>query len=122
MKKILLIEDEHYLQKSFKEFFKDKKYKIISAFDGETGLDFAKKEIPDLILLDIILPKINGLDVLKKIKETPETKDIPVIILTNLESVKNVEQAIELGAMTYLIKAQYSLEELEEKIKKIIEL
>ena len=117
MKKILFIEDESALQKTFGEILRQEGYEMISALDGETGLRLAKSENPDLILLDLILPKMPGFDVLKKLKEDNETKDIPVIVLTNLEDIKDVDRAIELGATTYLVKAQYSLEEIVEKIK-----
>lgn len=118
MRKILFIEDESALQKTFGEILTQEGYQMISALDGEVGLKLAKTEKPDLILLDLILPKIHGFEVLKKLKEDKETKDIPIIVLTNLEEIKDVDKAIELGATTYLVKAQYSLEELVEKIKK----
>jgi len=121
MKKILFIEDESALQKTFGEILKQEGYEMISALDGETGLRLAKSEKPDLILLDLILPKIHGFDVLKKLKGDKETKDIPVIVLTNLEKIEDVDKALELGATTYLIKAQYSLEEVVEKIKKVLQ-
>jgi len=120
MKKILFIEDESALQKTFGEILKQEGYEMISALDGETGLRLAKSEKPNLILLDLILPKIHGFDVLKKLKGDKETKDIPVIVLTNLEKIEDVDKALELGATTYLIKAQYSLEEVVEKIKKVL--
>jgi DNA-binding response OmpR family regulator len=119
-KKILFIEDETALQKAFGSILKDKGYEVVSALDGETGLKLAKEQKPDLILLDVILPKIHGFEVLKKLKEEKETQQIPVIILTNLEDMENVGKALELGAMYYLIKAQYSLEEVLEKIKKAL--
>jgi len=119
-KVILFIEDESALQKTFGEILKQEGYEMISALDGETGLRLSKSKKLDLILLDLILPKINGFDVLKKIKEDPETKDIPIIVLTNLEEIRDVEKAIELGATTYLVKTQYSLEEVVEKIKKTL--
>ena len=118
--KILFIEDESALQKTIGDFLNEKGYKVISALDGEIGLKLAKKEKPDLILLDLILPKIPGLEVLKKIKEDEETKKIPVIILTNVESLNEVEKAISLGATDYLVKAEYSLEEIFKKIKKAL--
>ena len=121
MRKILYIEDEHNLQKVFRDFLEKKHYKVISAFDGKTGIEIAKKERPDLILLDIILPHIDGIGVLKKLKENPKLRSIPVIVFTNLGSMENIERAIELGAKTYLIKEQYSLEEVEEKIKEVID-
>ena len=117
MKKILFIEDESALQKTFGEILRQEGYEMISALDGETGLRLAKSEKPDLILLDLILPKMHGFEVLKKLKEDKETKDIPVIVLTNLEKIEDVDKALELGATTYLVKAQYSLEEIVEKIK-----
>jgi len=119
-KKILFIEDETALQKAFGTILRDKGYEITSALDGETGLRLAKEEKPDLILLDLILPKIHGFEVLKKLKEEKETKEIPVIVLTNLEDMENVGKALELGANAYLIKAQYGLEEVLEKIKKAL--
>lgn len=119
-KKILFIEDESALQKTFGEILTQEGYQMISALDGEIGLRLAGDEKPDLILLDLILPKVNGFDVLRKLKEDKETKDIPVIVLTNLEEMGNVDKAIELGATTYLVKANYSLKEIVEKIRKAL--
>jgi len=120
MKCILFVEDEFTLQKTFGEILKQEGYEMVSALDGEIGLRLAKTKKPDLILLDLILPKVHGFEVLKKLKEDIETKDIPVIVLTNLEGIGDVEKAIELGATTYLVKASYSLEEIIEKIKKAL--
>lgn len=116
-KKILFIEDESALQKTFGDILKQEGYQITSALDGEEGLRLAKTQKPDLILLDLILPKLHGFEVLKELKEDQGTKDIPVIVLTNLEGTGDVERAIELGATTYLVKANYTLEEVISKIK-----
>ena len=121
MKKILFIEDESALQKTFGEILSQEGYEFISALDGESGLKLTKTEKPDLILLDLILPKMHGLEVLKKIKEDEEIKNIPVIVLTNLEGMEEIEKAMELRACTYLVKANYSLEEVVEKVKKALE-
>lgn len=121
MKKILIIEDESSLQKSLGESLTQEGYKIIAALNGEIGLKMAAKEKPDLVLLDLILPKINGFDVLKTLKNNPETKSIPVIVLTNLEDMRDIERVLELGATTYLVKANYSLEEITDKIKQLFE-
>ncbi len=121
MKKILFIEDESALQKTLQDILKQGGYKMISALDGETGLRLAESEEPDLILLDLVLPRLHGLEVLKKLKKGSKTKDIPVIILTNLESMKEIDQAIELGATTYLVKTQYTMKEVIEKVKKTLE-
>ena len=120
MKTILFIEDESALQKTFGEILKQEGYEMISALDGEIGLRMAKTKKPDLVLLDLILPKVHGFEVLKKLKEDEETKNIPIIVLTNLEGMKDVDMALEMGAKTYLVKTQYSLEEVVEKIKKAL--
>lgn len=93
---------------------------MISALNGEIGLRLAKTGKPDLILLDLILPKLHGFDVLKKLKEDSETKNIPIIILTNLGQMEDVEKALELGATTYLVKTQYALKDLINKVKEIL--
>jgi len=121
MKKILFIEDEATLQKTFGDILGQAGYKMISALDGKIGLRLVKTEKPDLILLDLILPRVHGFEVLKKLKENPETKKTPVIILTNLERMEDVEKAIELGATTYLVKTQYTIEEVIDKVKKALE-
>lgn len=121
MKKILFIEDEQAVQKTFGETLVNAGYKVINALDGEIGFRLAKEEKPDLILLDLILPKCHGLEVLNNLKKDEKTKDIPIIILTNVEKIDEVEKAIELGASAYLVKTSYRLEELLEKVKKIIE-
>lgn len=120
MKKILFIEDEFALQKTFGEILRKEGYKMTSALDGETGLRLAETEKPDLILLDLVLPKLNGFEVLKQLKEKEKTKKIPIIVLTNLDGVGDVEKAIELGAKTYLVKASYNLKEVIGKIKEAL--
>ena len=120
MKKILFIEDESALQRTFGDILRREGYEMISALDGEAGLKLAKTKKPDLILLDLVLPKVHGFEVLKELKKTPETKEIPVIVLTNLEEMGDVDKAVELGARTYLVKTQYSLEEIVAKIKKAL--
>jgi len=120
MKKIIFIEDESALQETFKNLLRKEGYEIIPAMDGESGLKLAKEKKPDLILLDLILPKLHGFEVLKELKKDSGTKEIPIIVLTNLENLEYVERALELGATTYLVKTQYSLEEVLEKIKKIL--
>ena len=120
MKKILFIEDEATLQKTFAEILKSEGFEVISALDGESGLNLTRGEKPDLILLDLILPKLHGLEVLKEIKKDENTKNIPVIVLTNVESIEEIDKALELGATTYLVKSDYNLEEVVEKIKKAL--
>ncbi len=120
-KTILFIEDEETLQKALAETFTQKGYGVISAFNGETGIALARQKSPHLILLDLILPKRDGFNVLAILKADEKTKEIPVVVLTNLEGVGDVDKALALGATTYLVKASYSLEEIAEKVRKVLE-
>lgn len=119
-KKILFIEDEPTLQKSLEKALKERGYRLVSAIDGEAGVMVAKKEMPDLILLDLVLPKKDGFEVLEELKADEKTAKIPVIILTNLEGNQDVDRALELGATTYLVKANYELEDVVAKVEKIL--
>jgi len=121
-KRILIIEDDSSLQKILQEFLIAENFDVIGAMDGEKGTELAKSEKPDLILLDIILPKKDGYEVLKELKGDQEMKNIPVILLTNLGSPADVERAVKLGATTYLTKADYKLEEVAEKIREILKI
>ena len=120
MKKILFIEDEAALQKTFGDILGAEGFQVISAIDGEIGLRLAESEKPNLIILDLILPKLHGLEVLKNLKGNKETQNIPVIILTNLGDLENIEKALELGATTYMVKSDYTLDDIIEKVKKAI--
>lgn len=122
MKRILFIEDEKALQKTLTKMLQVSGFDVINAYDGEEGLALAQKEAPDLILLDVILPKLNGRDVLERLKAGETTKDIPVIVLTNLESAEEVEYAIGHGATTYLVKANYELNDIVGKVKEALSL
>jgi len=121
MKKILIIEDESILQKALSDILKEQNYEIVNALDGEKGLKMAISQIPDLIILDLILPKKEGFEVLEELKNNQKTEKVPVIILTNIERMEDMEKAFELGATAYLIKAQYKLEEIVQKINETLE-
>jgi CheY-like chemotaxis protein len=118
MKKVLFIEDEAAIHKTLSDTLNREEYKTISALDGEIGLRLAKEEKPDLILLDLVMPKIDGFGVLKALKADEETKEIPVIVLTNLEQMEDIQKAIDMGATTYLVKANHNLKEVVEMIEK----
>lgn len=120
MKTILFIDDEAALQKTLGEFLKQEGYDVLNALDGENGLELAKKQNPDLILLDLIMPKMNGFETLAALKSDPGTEPIPVIILTNLEDINDIDRAIEAGADSYLLKSHYSPDEVLEKINQIL--
>lgn len=117
MKVVLLIEDEPTLQKTLGTALTQEGYDVKSATDGETGLHLARETKPDIILLDLILPKMDGFEVLEELKKSADTKDIPVIILTNLENTQDIEKALGLGATNYLVKANYDLKGVIEKVK-----
>ena len=117
MKTILFIEDEIALQETLGSVLEEEGYKVIKALDGVRGLELAKKEKNDLILLDLVLPKMDGFEVLKSLRANAATKNIPVIILTNLENTDDIGRALELGATTYLVKANYDLEEVLKKVR-----
>jgi CheY-like chemotaxis protein len=121
-KKILIVEDEDVLRKTLAEYLTDEKFNVLSAADGEEGLKLAEKEIPDLILLDIILPKVDGYEFLERMKKNEKTKDIPIILLTNLESAEDIQKAFEKGATTYLVKSDYKLEDIAKKIKNTLKI
>lgn len=120
MKTILVVEDESALQKAMSDVLTQEGFEVVSALDGEAGLRLAQEKKPNLILLDLILPKMNGFEVLEALKKDATTRSIPVIVLTNLEDMKNIQKAVDLGATTYLVKANYSLEEVLEKVKSTV--
>ena len=120
MKKILIVEDDLVLQKALSDYLVTENFEIKCAEDGEIGIKMALTEKPDLILLDIVLPKKDGYAVLQEVRADESAKHIPIVLLTNLGSISDVEKALELGATTYLVKADYKLEEVTAKIKEIL--
>jgi len=119
-KKILVIEDDLTLRNVLAEFLEADGFIVSVASDGEEGLNLISEVKPDLILLDIILPKKDGFEVLKAMKGDKEISDIPVMLLTNLGSLDDIEKALALGATTYLVKGDYQIKEIVEKIKNIL--
>ena len=95
-------------------------FKVSVSEDGESGIEDAKRKHPDLVLLDVLLPKLDGFTVLKKLKEDAALKDIPVILLTNLGQKDDVDKGLELGAEDYLIKAHFKPSETVEKVKAVL--
>lgn len=120
MAKIFIVEDEQSLREILVARLKEAGFEIEVAVDGAEALEKLKTITPDIILLDIILPKIDGFAVLEKIKGDIRIKDIPVIILSNLGQDTDIKRALELGAADYFIKAQHSLLEIIELVKKNI--
>ena len=119
-KNILLVEDDVFLAGIYKKKFEVEGFKITVADNGEKGLNEAKKKLPDMILLDVLLPKMDGFAVLKELKKDANTQNIPVILLTNLGQKDDVEKGIEMGAQDYLIKIHFKPSEVVDKVRKVL--
>jgi DNA-binding response OmpR family regulator len=119
--KILIVEDEEILLTALSEELKQEGFEVVGAKDGVEGVEKALSAKPDLILLDLVMPRLDGIGALKQMKDHPESKEIPVVILTNLSDYDKISDALSLGAMDYLVKANYRLEELVNKIKTVLE-
>ncbi len=117
---LLIIEDDEILLRALHLLFHEEKYVISSATDGESGLRLAERLKPNLILLDLLLPKMDGFAFLQALKANPALKKIPVIILSNLNGAETIARAKGLGAEDYFVKANTDLKILAEKVKKII--
>lgn len=115
--KILIIEDDKFLRELIVRKLSSEDYEILEAVDGEEGLKKIKELKPDLILLDLILPGIDGFEVLAKMRDDPILASIPVIILSNLGQREDVEKGLKLGAIDYLVKAHFTPNEIIEKVK-----
>jgi len=113
-----MIEDDIFFRKLYRDKLVREGFEFIEATNGIEGLNKVMSENPDLVLLDLMLPRKNGFDVLKDIKANPNTKDIPVIILSNLGQESDVKEALDLGAQDYLIKTEVRLSEVIDKVKK----
>ncbi|MCK5490288.1 MAG: response regulator [Candidatus Pacebacteria bacterium] len=118
-KKILVIEDEATLQKALSDILIREGYDVINATDGTLGLSLARSENPDLILLDIILPGMDGFEILRNIKEKDKSQ-VPIIILTNLSDLNDIQKALDIGATTYLVKADFHLDDVLKKVKDVL--
>jgi len=117
---ILIVEDDEVLLRALYLQFKDAGFTLSSATDGESALSVAERIKPDLILLDLIIPKKDGFEVLKILKANTVLKDIPVLVLSNLGDDENVKRAKNLGAIDYFIKSNTKLENLAQKVDKYI--
>jgi len=119
-KYILLVEDDEFLAELYATKLNLEGFEVGLASDGEKGIKLAGSKKPDLILLDIILPKMDGFEVLKKVKSNKDLKDVPVILLTNLSQKDEIKRGLDLGANDYLIKAHFMPSEVVKKIKQVM--
>lgn len=119
--KILIVEDEEILLTALKEELIQGGYEVEGASDGVEGLEKTKSFKPKLILLDLLMPKMDGMEMLQKLKADSETRNIAVVILTNLSDYEKISEALSMGATDYLVKANYKLEDLLEKVSGVLE-
>lgn len=120
-KKVMIIEDDHFLSSLLKARLEKESFVVLQAFDGEEALKLLKTEVPSLIILDLIMPKINGFEVLQSISISPELGKVPVVILSNLAQDSDIQKAHDLGAREYFIKVKVSIDDLIGRIKMLAE-
>ncbi len=120
MKKILIIEDDTAMSGALSERLKAEGFEVSLALDGEAGLKLLETLRPDLVLLDLVLPRKTGFEILSELKKRKESANIPILVLTNLESPFDIERALKFGVKGYLVKANYSLSEIVKKIEQVL--
>lgn len=121
MNHVLIVEDEEFLVRALKDNLESEGCSVSIAMDGEAVFTELAKKKPALILLDLLLPKKNGFDVLKELKASPEWQLIPVVVLSNLGEDSEIKRALELGASDYFVKSQHPIQEVIEKVKEYLQ-
>jgi DNA-binding response OmpR family regulator len=119
-KKIMVIEDDHFLSSLIKARLEKDGYAVIQAFDGEEAIQTLREVRPNLIILDLIMPKVTGFEVLQMVSITPGFENVPVVILSNLAQESDIQKARELGAREYFVKVKISIDDLIGKIKTLV--
>ena len=117
---VLIVEDDVFLAEIYQKKFEMEGFKVSMAQNGEKGLADIKKKKPDIVLLDILLPKLDGFRVLETAKEDPSIKNIPIILLTNLGQKDDVQHGLEKGAVDYLIKTHFKPSEVVDKVRAVL--
>ena len=120
MAKILIVEDDPLINQMYQKIFESGGHSVETAIDGEEGLEKIKTFMPNLVLLDMMMPKFNGLELLRKIKSIPEVAKTPVVVLSNLSGANDVESALKEGAVQYILKSDYSPKEVYDIVKGIL--
>jgi DNA-binding response OmpR family regulator len=118
--KILIVEDEDFLLDLYEMKLKQSGYEVIKASNGEEGTSLAQLEMPNLILLDILMPKVDGYGMLKQLKNNDKTKKIPVVIFSNLSQKAEIEKGLKLGANDFIIKTSVTPAELAIRVKELL--
>src|SRR3990172_501755 len=120
MPKVLVVEDDPLMARLYQKAFTFEGYDVLVAYDREEGLKKTKAEKPNLVLLDIMMPKMNGLEFLDSLKAHADIKTTPVVILTNLASDKDAEVALSKGAVRYIVKSEHDPKEVVNMVKEIL--
>lgn len=120
-KRILLVEDDWFLRRACEAALRRRGFTVLTAKDGEEALRVARAEAPDLVLLDLLLPKLMGIDVLRTLKAEEPTRGIPVLVLSNSSREGDVREVMRLGAVGYLVKADLSLQELGDRVRRLLD-
>lgn len=120
MKKILVIDDDQFFSKTLQAALSPEKYILVSAEDGEAGLEKVKTEKPDLVILDLMMPKLDGTAFLKKMQESTDLPKVPVLVSSNLSSVKKISDVMSMGAVGYVIKSDESLQSIVQDIERVL--
>jgi adenylate cyclase len=121
MTKILLAEDDKLISNSLCDALKQNGFEAFPAYDGEEAVAKAKEIKPDLMLLDIMMPKLDGISVLWELKANPETAQTPVVVLTNIGDVETISKIVEAGAVDYLLKSDQSVDDIIQKVKDVLD-
>jgi CheY-like chemotaxis protein len=117
---ILIIEDDPLMSRMYQKIFTFEGYDVEMAENGQAGLDMIRTKKPALVMLDVMMPKMNGFEVLETIKSDPKTKAIPVVMLTNLAGEQDAEAALAKGAIKYIIKSEHEPKEISDMVKEIL--
>lgn len=120
MHKILIVEDDPFILKMYAKKLQVEGFEVETAVDGEDGLAKIKSFMPDLVIMDVMLPKLNGMEAIERAKMDPETKDIPILVLSNLSSTADSELAVKKGAVGYMIKSEFTPSQIISKIKEYL--
>jgi CheY-like chemotaxis protein len=120
MKKILIVEDDRVLRRACEASLRQRGFIVLAAGDGADGLRLARIERPDLVLLDLLMPRMNGVEVLRALRATDDMRDLPVIVLSNSSRADDLEEVRALGIVDYLVKANLSLHALGDLVERVV--
>jgi two-component system alkaline phosphatase synthesis response regulator PhoP len=120
-KRILLVEDDKFLRRACEASLRMRGFEVLAAGDGEEALKRARDEMPDLVLLDLLMPKVTGIEVLRALRAEEATRALRVLVLSNSSREQDVQEVMRLGAIGYLVKSNLSLRELGDRVTRILE-